>query len=272
MNRILVTGSTGTLGRPVIALLHRLGADVRGLSRHPSHSSPADSPALPADGPLPAAGPRTFRGDLATGEGLEQALAGMEAVVHCASDTRRMGRTDLQATRNLLDAAGRAGHPYILFISIVGVDRIPYPYYRVKLRAEALIEAYGGGILRATQFHDFVLGGARLAARLPIALAPDVDVQPISTTTVAARIADLLDDPRPGRAPDLGGPEVLHTPDVFRSYLTAAGSHRPVLPIRLPGATFGAFRRGAHLTPHRSPGPHWSDFLQNHFPGTPTTP
>ncbi|MEU8663204.1 SDR family oxidoreductase [Actinoplanes philippinensis] len=241
MKRILVTGSTGTLGRPVAALLASLGHDVRGLSRRPGAA---------------------HQGDLATGAGLDAALDGVDSVVHCASDTRGFGRTDIAATRNLLDAAARAGNPHIVFVSIVGVDRIPYPYYRVKLDAEGLIEAYGGTILRATQFHEFVLAGARLAARLPLIPAPDVPVQPISTRDVAARLAELVDRPVPGRADDLGGPEVLHAPDLFRAYRDRIGSRRRVVPVRLPGAAFRAFRNGEHLTPaHRSGGERWSDFL-----------
>jgi uncharacterized protein YbjT (DUF2867 family) len=245
MKRILVTGSTGTLGRPVAELLTSLGHDVRGLSRRPGAG---------------------YQGDLATGAGLDAALDGVGTVVHCASDTRRLGRTDIPGTRNLLDAAERAGHPHVVFVSIVGVDRVPYPYYRVKLETEGLITAYGGTVLRATQFHEFVLAGARLAARLPLVLAPDVPVQPISTRDVAARIAALVDDPVPGRADDLGGPEVLRAPDLFRSYLDRIGSRRRVVPVRLPGATFRAFRDGGHLAPaHRSDGERWSGFLS----GTP---
>jgi uncharacterized protein YbjT (DUF2867 family) len=190
------------------------------------------------------------------------ALDGVDTVVHCASDTRGFGRTDIPATRNLLDAAARAGHAHVVFVSIVGVDRIPYPYYRIKLEAEGLIAAYGGTILRATQFHEFVLAGARLAARLPLVPAPDVPVQPISTRDVAARIAELVGDPVPGRADDLGGPEALRAPDLFRSYLERIGSRRRVVPVRLPGAAFRAFRRGDHLTPeHRAGGERWSGFL-----------
>jgi uncharacterized protein YbjT (DUF2867 family) len=250
MNRILVTGSTGTLGRPVAALLQSLGAEVRGLSRRPGRAS--------------------HQGDLATGTGLDAALDGVGTIVHCASDTRGFGRTDIQSTRHLLDAAGRAGNPHVIFVSIVGVDRIPYPYYRVKLQAEGLIEAYGGTTLRVTQFHDFVLGGARLAARLPFVPAPDVPVQPISTHDVAARIAELAGaPPAAGRVADLGGPEVLRAPDLFRSYLQAVGSRRRVVPVRLPGAAFRAFREGHHLTPaNTSSGERWSSFLES-LSGTP---
>jgi uncharacterized protein YbjT (DUF2867 family) len=251
MKRILVTGSTGTLGRPVTGLLRSLGAEVRGLSRRPGQAS--------------------HQGDLATGTGLDAALDGAGTIVHCASDTRGFGKTDVQGTRHLLDAAARAGHPHVIFVSIVGVDRIPYPYYRVKLEAESLIEAYGGTTLRATQFHDFVLGGARLAARLPFVPAPDVPVQPISTRDVAARIAELVDSPpAAGRVADLGGPEVLRAPGLFRSYLQAVGSRRRVVPVRLPGAAFRAFREGHHLAPgNASSGERWSGFLTT-ISGTPT--
>jgi uncharacterized protein YbjT (DUF2867 family) len=251
MKRILVTGSTGTLGRPVTGLLRSLGAEVRGLSRRPGQAS--------------------HQGDLATGTGLDAALDGAGTIVHCASDTRGFGKTDVQGTRHLLDAAARAGHPHVIFVSIVGVDRIPYPYYRVKLEAEGLIEACGGTTLRATQFHDFVLGGARLAARLPFVPAPDVPVQPISTRDVAARIAELVDSPpAAGRVADLGGPEVLRAPGLFRSYLQAVGSRRRVVPVRLPGAAFRAFREGHHLAPgNASSGERWSGFLTT-ISGTPT--
>ncbi|GIE34934.1 nucleotide-diphosphate-sugar epimerase [Actinoplanes italicus] len=251
MNRILVTGSTGALGRPVADLLQSLGAEVRGLSRR--------------------AGQASHQGDLVTGAGLDAALDGVGTIVHCASDTRAQGKTDVQSTRHLLDAAARAGHPHVIFVSIVGVDRIPFPYYRVKFEVEGLIEAYGGTTLRATQFHDFVLGGARLAARLPFVPAPDVPVQPISTHDVAARIAELADaPPAAGRVADLGGPEVLHTPDLFRSYLQTIGSRRRVVPVRLPGAAFRAFRQGHHLAPgNPSSGERWSGFLES-LSGTPT--
>ncbi|GAA0419943.1 nucleotide-diphosphate-sugar epimerase [Actinoplanes capillaceus] len=242
MKRILVTGITGTLGRPVAGMLRSLGAEVRGLSRRPGQD---------------------FQGDLADGSGLDAALNGVDVVVHCASNTRRLGRGDLPGVRNLLTAAGRAGRPYVVFVSIVGVDVIPYPYYRVKLAAEGLVEGYGGTILRATQFHEFVLGGARLAARLPVVFAPDVPVQPISARDVAVRIAELVDGQPAGRVADLGGPEVLRAPDLFRDYLRVTGGGGRLVPVRLPGTAFGAFRRGAHLAPsHRSVGERWADFLR----------
>ena len=78
-------------------------------------------------------------------------------VVHCASNPRRP-RQDLAAARNLIAAARRAGSPHVIFMSIVGVDRVPYGYYQVKLEVERLIEQSGlpWTVLRATQFHDLL--------------------------------------------------------------------------------------------------------------------
>ena len=89
-------------------------------------------------------------------------MAGVRAVVHCASDPRKPD-DDLDAAVRLLLAARAAAVPHLVYISIVGVDRVPYAYYKAKLRVEEMIEdgAVPWTILRATQFHDFVADAAR---------------------------------------------------------------------------------------------------------------
>src|SRR3712207_5750624 len=155
-SEILVTGSTGSLGRLVVARLREGGRDVRALSRR-GH-------------------PGTVPGDLLTGEGLERAVEGVGTIVHCASSpTKKTRRIDVEGTQCLLQAASRAGVQHLVFISIVGVDRNPYfPYYRMKLEAERIVErsSVPWTILRATQFHDFVLRSIRSLDRLPIMPVP----------------------------------------------------------------------------------------------------
>src|SRR5262249_47134108 len=123
MSTILVTGGTGTLGR---ALVPRLAADrpeVRVLSRRPRP---------------PSAQPHTwFTGDLRRNQGIEEAVAGADVIVHCAT----AARGDDTAATNLIGAARRAGAPHLVYISIVGVDRVPPRYYRTKLRAERPVSA-----------------------------------------------------------------------------------------------------------------------------------
>lgn len=174
-------------------------------------------------------------------------------MVHCASGPRG----DLDAARNLLAAARRAGVSHLVYISIVGVDRVPLGYYRTKLAVERLVEGCGLGwtILRATQFHDLVVRLCAAAARLPAIVVPaGVSVQPIDVREVAEHLARLATAAPTGRVPDVGGPQVRGLADLARAWRRATGRHRPVLPVPLPGTVVAAYRRGGHLTPERAVG------------------
>ena len=60
-------------------------------------------------------------GDLATGEGIQAAVDGAEIIVHCAGSSKG----DEDKARNLVQAASQAGAPHLVYISVVGADRIP---------------------------------------------------------------------------------------------------------------------------------------------------
>lgn len=237
---MLVTGGTGTLGRVVAEKLLAKGIEVRVLSRRPA----------------PAGTPYAWRvGDLRTGAGVDEAVAGTDAIVHCATTFRRGG--DVAATRTLIGAARRAGSPRLVYISIVGVDRVPLFYYRGKLAAEHLVEESGlpWTILRTTQFHDLIAAMAAAQKRLPVVLTlSGIRFQPIDVREVADRLVDLALGPERGRVPDLGGPEIRTAGDLTRAYLRAAGSHRPVMPVWLPGRAASAYREGGHLAPGNAVG------------------
>ncbi|MFD7157311.1 SDR family oxidoreductase [Kribbella sp. NPDC059898] len=218
MTSILVTGGTGTLGRPTVARLQ--GHQVRVLSRKP--------------------GPDRVVGDLTTGQGL--ALDGFDIVVHLATS---QGKRDVEQTRNLLAAASGVRH--LIVMSIAGIDRIPLPYYRYKLEAERLVAESGVPytVLRATQFHNLVDKVLSAQRFLPAVLAPSVTLQPIAVEEVAARLAELVEQPPlNGRAPDIGGPERRTVVELARLWKDARSVRRAVLPVRVPGKTFGAFAAG----------------------------
>ncbi|WP_328634055.1 SDR family oxidoreductase [Streptomyces sp. NBC_00356] len=233
MTTILVTGGTGTLGRLVTERLRAAGHEVRVLSRH---SEP-------------------YAVDLREGgPALDRAVTGVDTIVHCAT-TQTGG--DEKAAAKLIEAARRAEVPHLLYISIVGVDEVPFPYYKAKLAVERLIEESGLGwtVLRATQFHDLVATIVRIAAKLPVVLLPSgVSDQPIEVAEVADRLAELAQLPPAGRVEDMGGPEVLAFADLARTYLKAAGKRRPVVSVRLAGKAYRAFRAGGHLAPERAVG------------------
>ncbi|MCP9955914.1 SDR family oxidoreductase [Actinomadura madurae] len=249
---ILVTGASGTLGTPVTRLLAEAGADVHGLSRRARE---------------PAAGVTWHKGDLWKGEGIDAALEGVETIVHCASDPFHTKR-DLAATRRLVEAARGQGAPHLIYISIVGVDTIPYSYYRTKHAVERLIEDSGlpYTILRTTQFHTLPDMVFAVLTKIPgvVALPRNLRDQPIDVGEVAERLTELALAAGPARrVEDMGGPEVLTAEEMMRDYLAARGLRKPVrLPLPLPGKAARGFREGRHLTPDRAVGKRtWRQFL-----------
>ncbi|MET9022652.1 SDR family oxidoreductase [Actinopolymorpha sp. NPDC004070] len=239
---ILVTGGTGLLGRLVVQHLLDEGARVRVMSRRPR----------PADDASPYA---WATADLRSGAGVAEAVAGVAAVVHCATAFGR--QAELQLVRTLVEAAGRGGSPHLLYTSIVGVDRIPLPYYKGKLAAEQLVQQSGlpHTVLRATQFHDLLRTVFAAAATAPVVMpVPDFRFQPVDAGEVAARLASLAVGEPVGRAPDFAGPEVRQAGEFAAAYLRASDRRRRILPVRLPGRTFRAYRSGAHLAPDQTVG------------------
>lgn len=225
---ILVTGGTGTLGRPTVERLRAAGQDVRILSRKPGENRAV--------------------GDLTTGDGLADALTGVSTVVHLATST---GTKDRQQTQRLVDASRTAGVSHLVYISIVGVDVVPYSYYRAKLDSERVIEASGipFSIVRATQFHEFIELFLRLQSRLPVIFGLNVPDQPIAAAEVATRLAELVDAGPSGRVADIGGPEQLQLREAIDTWQSAAGTHKPVMTLHLPLAFLRAMRAGKHMTP-----------------------
>ena len=247
--QVLVTGGTGVLGRRVVERLGSAGVETRVLS----HSGI----------------PGTLPGDLLTGEGLKEAVRGIDTIVHCAtSPFRRAHRVDVEGTRRLLGAAASVGVSHLVYISIVGIDLAPsYPYYRVKLDAERVVQGspLPYTILRATQFYDFVLMALRFLDRLPVMPIPRGFLgQPIDAGEVADRLVELALSGPAGRVPDIGGPEVSILAHAARVYLEMMDRRRRIFEFSLPGKTARAFREGALLCPGNAYGEiRWEDFLRS---------
>ena len=229
---VLITGGTGRLGKLVVVRLQDSGCDVWVLARHSR--------------PVPP-GVTFFTADLRTGQGLESAVTTAAAVIHCATSTRG----DAQATRNLVAAMSRAGAAHLVYVSIVGVDRLAsWGYPKAKLQAEQVVASSGlpWTILRVTQFYDYCLANAEKLSRFPVAPVPaGFTVQPVDPRDVAARLVELALNEPAGRAPDMAGPQVSNWTDLLRGYLEASHRRRWVLPIRIPGTR--AVRNGALLPP-----------------------
>lgn len=247
MATILVTGATGSLGREVVARLLLRSHQVRILIHHTSEAIPE--------------GVRAISGDLVTGAGLAEALAGAEVVLHLASGSRQALAADVGGTRNLLAAATTAAAasntpPHIIYISIVGVDRSNMPYYVAKDAAEALIEASGlpWSILRATQFHGFIASILRslgLETQAEVAVPAGVRVQSVDVGEVAERLVALAELGPLNHIAQMGGPQVLDLETMATTYLRVCRPGQTVRvraePLQTP--MFDAWRDGTNLAP-----------------------
>lgn len=251
---ILVTGGTGTLGRHVVDRLRAAGCEVRVLTRH--ERAPQD-------------GVRYVAADLMTGAGVGRALDGVATVVHCAGNSK----DDADMTRNLVHAVPAGTRPHLVFISVIGADRVPmasrvdrtmFGYFGNKLAAERVVAASGlpWTTLRAAQFHDLVLTVVRTVAKLPVVPVPAGRFQPVDADEVAARLVELALGEPSGLVPDMAGPRAYSTAELTREYLRAAGRRRPVVSLPMPGRAARAVRDGALLAPDQAVGKRtWERFL-----------
>ncbi|GHG66086.1 SDR family oxidoreductase [Streptomyces griseocarneus] len=229
---ILVTGGTGTLGRLVVPLLRDAGHTVRVLSRN-------ERPA--------ADGVEYVAGDLFKGEGIDAAVAGAEIVLHLAGGPKG----DDEATRNLVRAAQGAGVKHLVYISVIGADKVPLGWFKMKLDAEQAVA--GSGLpwttLRAAQFHDLALTVVEKMSKMPVIPVPGgLRFQPVDARDVAARLVELTLGEPAGLVPDLAGPKVYGLAELSRPYLRTRGKRRPMLPVRMPGKAGRAYRAGDNLT------------------------
>ena len=226
--RVVVAGGTGVVGSRVVEALRADGHDAVPLSRRTGV-------------------------DLTTGEGLDAALGGVDAVVDAANVTTLSAEAAIRffetATGNLVAAAARAGVAHLVLLSIVGIDRMPHDYYAGKLAQERVVEAADvpWTILRATQFHEFA-GQLFDRAKLgPLHVAPRARVQPIAARDVGAHLAALAAGAPQGRATDLAGPREEALDEMVKAYARRTGRRGWIPSVSLPGAQMKAMRAGLAL-------------------------
>lgn len=244
MARVLLTGGHGLLGSALAPALAARGHAVRSASRTgPPGSSPGGD-WVPVD--------------LATGQGLAEAVAGMEVVIHAA--TAGLGDSqsvDVAGTERLLAVCRPAGIEHFHYVSILGIDRVDAPYYRNKLAAEQLVQSAGlpYSILRAAQFHELVDAILNRLLRRPVGIVDlGLKFQAIAAREVAARIIAIVEAGERGRARDIAGPEVRTMRSLVPAWLRARRLRRLVLPGRFPGGLWQGWRQGLTTDPDRAYG------------------
>lgn len=226
--RIAVAGGTGVVGRPTVDALRSAG-------HHPVVLT------------------RSTGVDLTTGDGLDAALEGVDAVIDAANMMTTSADASIRyfeaATTNLLRAAARNGVGHLVVLSIVGIDRMPHDYLAGKVAQERVVASgdVAWTIQRATQFHEFA-GQLFDRAKLgPLHVAPRGRVQPVAAREVAARLADLAAGPAVGRAPDLAGPREEALDAMIKAYARARGYRGWIPSVSLPGGQLKGMRAGLGL-------------------------
>ncbi|MBS0342229.1 MAG: NAD(P)H-binding protein [Proteobacteria bacterium] len=257
---VLVTGGTGHLGRDLVARLLAQGRRIRVLARRPG------------------ADPRVqwAQGDLATGEGLRQALAGVGCVVHAATFSPIAQRgslrltdlwkspdaVDVHGTRRLLEESRRARVEHFLHVSIVGLDpRASLPYNRVKLAGEMRVRESDlpWSVVRAAPFYYLLASLFSSIRRLPWWVMPDAVIQPVDTRDAAAYLAECLADPKPGMREEIGGPEIKPLAVFAQEWAAARGLNRRVRSFHV--SEIAAGRMGLVAAKGRRGAVRWADWL-----------
>jgi uncharacterized protein YbjT (DUF2867 family) len=219
--KIAVARATGRVGRPLVDVLEAQGHEVVAMSR---------------SGGV----------DVVTGDGLAEALAGVECVIDVASgpspDQQQATEFFTAASRNLKEVGERAGVQRMVVVSIIGCDRFTAGYNAAKVAHERamLSGPIPARILRAAQFHEFVAQLVEWGMQDDVSYVPMMRTQLVAARTVAEILADLATDPAwapaPASAgapiPEIAGPREEELVDIARLLAARRGD-----PARIEGVS-----------------------------------
>jgi dihydroflavonol-4-reductase len=215
----LVTGATGFVGWHVASKLLQRGQRVRALARDPAKLRELD--VEPA------------RGDLRDRESLEQAVRGCGVVYHVAADYRLWAKnpaelydSNVEGTRNVLDAARKAGVERVVYTSTVGCIGVPQNGVGredVPVQLGEMKGAYKRSKFLAEQAAlQFAREGLPVIVVNPTAPVGDHDFRPTPTGKI---VVDFLRRKMPAYVDT--GLNVVDVRDVAEGHLLACESGAP---------------------------------------------
>ncbi len=267
MKKILLTGATGFIGKALTRHLSETEHQIRVLI-HPSIKSPD----LPKGIPVEAA-----VSGLNDPRGLRAALVDVDIVYHLASQEALGARgnlleTDIQGTKNLVEAAQEAGTKRFFYLSHLGADRASaYPLMTAKAIAEDHIQKSNLDytILRTgivygpnDRFTSALAGMARaIPLVFPIPDQGDTLLQPLWIEDLANILLWALDNEKTKRELyEIGGPEQLSFRDIVITILDVMGIRRVPLSVSTPLIRFATVFAD-YLTLNIPTNIFWLDYL-----------
>ena len=232
---LFLTGAGGFVGRHLLPRLRERGIQVTCLTRGEPGPQSAEV--------------RWVVGDLTRPGPWEDALTGMDAVLHAAAATGAASadvhaRVNAEGTAALVRRAAEAGVGRFLFVSTIAVkfsDKRRYPYAQAKERAEAAVREAGipWVIVRPTMIFGSgapVLEGLRRLAGLPVVPlfgGARARVQPVDVADLAELLVAVVEDPSlSGQVLEAGGPDVVPLSDLLGVLRRLAG--KPPRTVRVP--------------------------------------
>jgi uncharacterized protein YbjT (DUF2867 family) len=236
--RIAVAGATGRAGRHVVEVLEEAGHDVVPMSRSTGV-------------------------DVVTGEGLDEALAGVECIIDVATpptpDEQVATEFFTTSARNLNAAGQRTGVRRIVVASIIGIDRFSEGYQAAKVAQErALLSGpIPVRVLRAAQFHEFVeellgWGTQGDVSRLPRMRTQLVSARTVAEALVELAVADAPESPDGGPIWEIAGPREEDLVEAAKLLVAKRGNGLRVEGVSDPSDPVSVlYESGANL-----PGPH----------------
>jgi uncharacterized protein YbjT (DUF2867 family) len=235
---VAIVGATGFLGRHVVAALVSAGHRVIAISRD-GRRRPEWADAV-----------ETRPADVATGRGLDAALAGAEAIVHLAAIPRESrGRTfeevNVRGAQRMVESARRAGAGRIVHLSVLGVTDDPkLAYLSSKWRGEQAVRDSGIDwvVLRPSLMFGagdgfFNLVRVTLKWWSPGVVAipgkGDARFQPLAVDDLAKAVSLCVADPERSRTVyELGGPDWWTYQQIVDEVMRVTGMRR--LKLGLP--------------------------------------
>ncbi len=233
--RILVTGSTGQLGSALLNQLKDSDNQVKITSRRKpegiSHFEWVYS-------------------DLLSGEGLDEAVRDIDIIIHAAtSPIKNSKNIEVIGLGNFLSKLKHIKH--FIYPSIVGIEKIPWKYYKLKYEAEELLRnsSIPFTIARATQFHGFI---ENLLLSKPFfnryIIPGSIKFQSVDVNDFAKHLIDLSKMGPQGRTEDFGGPEIMTLKEMAELKIKVNNETNKVLSIPLRGKLYKSFLNGNNTT------------------------
>jgi uncharacterized protein YbjT (DUF2867 family) len=213
MTTIAVVGATGTAGSRVTARLKGRGVRVVEISR--------------------ASGV-----DLVTGQGLDEALAGVDVVIDVSNPLPPVeGDADIMDTlgsayRNLVGVCASHEVQRLVVSTIAGIDDPlfdGFAYFAAKRAAEDIVleSRVPATIVKSTQWYEFATNPAAVNFDDGVVVAQDWLIQPIAADTVADVLVEAaLGQTRMPRT--ITGPDPIRLPELVSKLLAAQGDSRRV--------------------------------------------